>query len=76
MLGEWYVDYKSPWQFLEEFLSYIEGLAVGKCSTAEILQIGSVAYSTRSYKPAHTVFPNKELERRVRLLGDYFVAVK
>lgn len=75
-LGDWYVDYASPWQFLVEFLAPIENLAIGKCSTAEIIQIVSVAYSTGSYKPANAVFPDKELERRVRLLGDYFGAVR
>lgn len=77
-LGVWYDPKKGAVDFVTTFVSHLSTLAKLKQipEPASLRQIVRVAHATGSFKPENTVYPDKDLTRRIRLLGDYYGAVK
>lgn len=89
-LGVWYDKQAGPAVFVNRFLSHLFTLAGAKSQQAPDLaalrQILRVAHATGSFKfvqtvdgkqiAKYTVYPHEPLATRMRLLGDYFGAVK
>lgn len=89
-MGAWYDMEEDAVDFVDGFLSHLAGLATPKNQPApsqdQLAQIIRVAHATGSFKIIETVngettteypvYPNEALARRIRLLGDYFGAVK
>lgn len=74
-LGDWYDTCLSASQFLHGFMSNLNSLSVKDCSPSELSLLIELAHITGSFKPSTAIFPDPELAKRVRLLGDYFGAV-
>lgn len=74
-LGAWYVGQTSAVRFVDKFLSYLCNLRKTVPEPAELGKIIRFAHVTGAFKPAKTVYPDGEVEKRIRLLGDYFGAV-
>lgn len=89
-MGAWYDTAEDALDFVDSFLSHLAGLATPKNqpapSLSQLAQIIRVAHATGSFKIVKTVdgeqttdypvYPNEALAKRIRLLGDYFGAVK
>lgn len=86
-LGVWYDTEAGPAVLVDKFLSHLCGMKKQQVpDLAALGQIIRVAYATGSFKyvkivngkdtPEYTVYPNEVLATRMRLLGDYFGAVK
>lgn len=74
-LDDWYDECPGPITFLEGFLSDLNSLNVKTCEADQLLMLIELAHITGSFKPVTAVFPNAEVGKRMRLLGDYFGAV-
>lgn len=84
--SDWYAMYPTSAEFVTGFLSAIVGHVASE--PQQLMEILRVAYLTGSYKPAtppdgatsgkqpESIFIDPMLGRRMRLLGDYYGAVK
>ncbi|KAL0633676.1 hypothetical protein Q9L58_007399 [Maublancomyces gigas] len=68
-LGDWY---RIRGRF---FMSNLVSLEVGGCVGDQLSLLIELAHITGSFNPVTAVFPDLELAKRIRLLGDYFGAV-
>lgn len=74
-LGDWYDACPTATVFLEGFMSNLDSLEVRGCVGDQLSLLIELAHITSSFKPVTAVFPDLELAKRIRLLGDYFGAV-
>lgn len=74
-LGGWYNESPGATMFLQDFMSHLNSLTVKQCEDGPLLILIELAHITGSFKPVTALFPNPEVGKRMRLLGDYFGAV-
>lgn len=74
-LEDWYGEGSGPISFLRGFLSDLHSLKVKESEPDQILLLIELAHITGSFKPLKALFPDAEVGKRMRLLGDYFGAV-
>ncbi|KAL0630525.1 hypothetical protein Q9L58_010628 [Maublancomyces gigas] len=88
-LGVWYDTPAGPAVLVDKFFSHLCGMAPKKPKVPNVAGLGQiirVAHATGSFKCVemvdgkeiveHTVYPNEDLATQMRLLGNYFGAVK
>lgn len=86
--GDWYAVYPTAAEFLDEFLLHINSWKPAESEPEEMFELLRMAHVAGSYKPVRSphaaasdkapesMFIDPMLGQRMRLLGDYFGAVK
>lgn len=70
--GDWYDKYPGTISFLHDFMSDLNSLNVKQYEDGPLLLLVELAHVTGSFKPVPAPFPDAEVGKRMRLLGDYF----